>query len=145
MIMLRLDPTLNEVEFDDEQLVGEWAKVLPEVLRSPQIAPWCCYAARLDGRLVGLGAFKGSPDGGEVELSYLVLIPERNRGYANAICERLISIAQAEGVNSIVAHTQPEENASTAVLRRNEFMFRQAIEDPEDGPIWRWLRKIAAS
>jgi [ribosomal protein S5]-alanine N-acetyltransferase len=139
-----LTPTLNEVEFGDERLVGEWANFLPETLQSPQYPPWCCYAARLDGRVVGLGAFKGSPKDGTVELSYLVLIPERGRGHANAICKQLIVIAQAEGADKIVAHTLAEENASTAVLRHNGFILQRPIEDPEDGLIWAWLRDVRA-
>lgn len=141
---VKLTPSHNEAEFGDEKLAGDWAAVLPDMLQSLQTPPWCSYAARLDGHLVGLGAFKSSPNNGQVELSYLVLIPERGSGYANAICEQLILIAQAADVRVIVAHTLPEESASTAVLRRNGFKLYQAVKDPEDGLIWAWLRKITA-
>ena len=91
----------------------------------------------------GSEPFKGPPADGEVELWYLVLVPERGNGHASPICEQLISIAKNEGVTSIVAHTLPEENASTAVLRRNRFELQRTIEDPKDGWIWAWLHKDA--
>ncbi len=38
----------------------------------------------------------------------------------------------------MIAHTLGEDSASTAVLRKTGFTVTEAIDDPEDGPIWRW-------
>jgi RimJ/RimL family protein N-acetyltransferase len=50
--------------------------------------------------------------------------------------ERAFSEAEVERV---VAHTLPEGNASTAVLRRLGFVQAETVEDPEDGTVWRWV------
>ena len=139
MLSVRLAPSQNEVEFGNESLVGEWASFLPEVLSQPQRSPWCLYTVLLENRVVGLGGFKSKPDDNDsVELSYLTCQPERRRGIATAICSELISIARAANVSKIVAHTLPEENASTAVLRANDFVFVGAVDDPDDGCVWKW-------
>ena len=52
----------------------------------------------------------------------------------------LAGIAIAAGVVPI-AHTLPEENASTRALRRNGFTLAGAVDDPEDGLVWRWERR----
>ncbi len=43
-------------------------------------------------------------------------------------------------VQLIRAHTRPEANASTRVLRKCGFVHIGEIIDPEDGPVWRWER-----
>lgn len=145
MIELQLVPSQNEAEFGDESLVGEWAVYLPEALSQPQHPPWCSYAVLLNDRLVGLGGFKGGPEGnGPVELSYLTFQPERGRGIATAICRELISIARAAGVSKLIAHTLAEENASTAVLKANKFLFVGAVNDPDDGCVWQWCLNFDA-
>jgi RimJ/RimL family protein N-acetyltransferase len=51
----------------------------------------------------------------------------------------LIELAWREReVRIIRAHTLREENASVRILRRLGFSFIGTIEDPEDGPVWRW-------
>jgi hypothetical protein len=52
----------------------------------------------------------------------------------------LSRIAEAAGMLPI-AHTLPEENASTRALRRNGFLFAGEVMDPEDGLVWRWERR----
>ena len=139
MIDLRLAPSENEAEFGNELLAGEWASYLPEALSKPQRPPWCLYAVSLENRLVGLGGFKGAPEGkGPVELSYMTFLPERGRGIATAICSQLVSIALAAKVSKLIAHTLPEENASTAALKANKFHFVGAVDDPDDGCVWKW-------
>ena len=139
MLELRIAPSQNEAEFGDKTLVGKWASYLPEALSKPQRPPWCSYAVSLKSKVVGLGSFKGVPDeNGSVELSYLTFETERGRGIAKAICSELISIARAAKVSKLVAHTLPEANASTAVLKANNFIFVGIVEDPEDGCVWEW-------
>jgi RimJ/RimL family protein N-acetyltransferase len=41
-------------------------------------------------------------------------------------------------VRIVRAHTLPEENASVSLLRRLGFAWFGTVDDPEDGPVWRW-------
>ena len=139
--MIVLSPATNEPAFGDPALVGEWAAVLPSMLAAPQVEPWCQYAARRDGALVGMGGFKGPPDAdGWVEIAYITLIPAEGSGVAKQIAVALLTRAAAEGVTKVCAHTLREDNASTGVLRANGFDGPREVIDPEDGPVWRWER-----
>jgi hypothetical protein len=44
-------------------------------------------------------------------------------------------------VRTVIAHTLPEENASTRALRGNGFAHAGEVIDPEDGRVWRWERR----
>jgi ribosomal-protein-alanine N-acetyltransferase len=39
------------------------------------------------------------------------------------------------------AHTLAEENASVRILRRLQFAHLGTVDDPDDGPVWRWERQ----
>ncbi len=55
----------------------------------------------------------------------------------------LVEIARSLGsVTEVVAHTLPEANASTRILDRIGFACVGTVVDPEDGPVWRWLRAL---
>jgi RimJ/RimL family protein N-acetyltransferase len=45
-----------------------------------------------------------------------------------------------ERVKTVIAHTLPENNASTHILDKIGFTFAGEIEHPEDGLIWRWVK-----
>ena len=137
---LDLTPAAGEPEFGDPALVGDFAAELPKMLDGAQVPPWCTYAVRQDGTLVGMGGFKGAPDGGEVEIGYLTFRPFEGQGIARAVAGRLVEIAAAAGCGRVCAHTLPEHNASTRVLAANGFRFAGPVEDPEDGTVWRWER-----
>ena len=142
MADVHLQVVASESEFGDTRLAGEWAAVLPEMLASNQVAPWCSYAARVANRLVGYGAFKGEPSStGEVEIAYLTFIPDRGRGLATEICAELVRIAIANNASAIIAHTQPETGPSTAILESQRFDFIGEVSDPDDGLVWRWERR----
>jgi len=53
---------------------------------------------------------------------------------------QLVAIAESSAeVDLIVAHTLREENASVRILRRLGFqLVGEVIDDPADGPVWRW-------
>jgi RimJ/RimL family protein N-acetyltransferase len=52
------------------------------------------------------------------------------------MAEVLVAIALGEpGVARVVAHTMPEENPSTRVLRRRGFRLEGAVLDEEDGEV----------
>ena len=108
--------------------------------RDPRPAPWGSYLARLDGQAIGICAFKSAPGAaGEAELAYMTFPAFEGRGHASAMIALLAAITDRAGVRPI-AHTLPEENASNKALRRNGFTFAGEVEDPEDGPVWRWER-----
>lgn len=96
-----------------------------------------------DGALVGFGGFKGEPRHGEVELGYAVAPARRGRGIATAVVDVLIERARAAGIGAVTAHTLGEENASTAVLRKNGFVRAGDITDPDEGTVWRWELLVA--
>jgi [ribosomal protein S5]-alanine N-acetyltransferase len=106
--------------------------------RDPRPAPWGSYVVHLDGRPIGIAAFKSAPaPDGEVEIAYMTFPAYEGRGHATATIAALVRIAEAAGAAPI-AHTLPEENASNKALRRNGFAYAGELDDPEDGLVWRW-------
>lgn len=97
-----------------------------------------------DGALVGTGGWKGEPVDGLAELGYAVAPSRRNRGIATALVTHLLATGRQAGVLIAVAHTRAEESASTHVLRKCGFQLRETLIDPDDGPIWRWERRLAS-
>ena len=123
----------------------DFPEVLPYALaqaRERDEDPWGTYLYfdATDGALIGIGGFKGPPTNGEVELGYAIAPARRERGLATAVVSVLLRRAAAAGVTTVTAHTLAEPNASTRVLTKSGFTRTAEIEDPEDGPIWRWER-----
>ena len=105
-------------------------------------APWGGYLA-VDPPtrvVVGTCAFKGPPDArGEVEVAYFTFPAHEGRGYATAMATALRDRATASpGVQTVRAHTLRERNASVRVLEKLGFRWGGDVQDPEDGPVWRW-------
>ena len=97
---------------------------------------------RETGKEVGRCGFKGPPTAdGTVEIAYGIDVDHQGRGYATEAAEALVCAAFESGrVHLVRAHTLPEENASTRVLRKCGFSFVGEVIDPEDGKVWRWER-----
>ena len=97
---------------------------------------------REDRLVVGNVGFKGPPDNdGVVEIAYGIVPAFQGRGYATEAAEVGTAFAFADGrVRLVRAHTLPTVNASTRVLEKCGFMRIGQVEDPEDGPVWRWER-----
>ena len=111
--------------------------------RDPRPDPWGSYVVHLDGRPIGVAAFKSAPTPeGEVELAYMTFPAFEGRGHATRTVAALTAIAEAAGALPI-AHTLPEENASNNALRRNGFTYAGEVDDPEDGLVWRWEKPSA--
>jgi ribosomal-protein-alanine N-acetyltransferase len=91
-----------------------------------------------DGALIGIGGFKGPPDEGAVEIGYEIAPAFRGQGRACAAARQLVDRARAAGCALVTAHTLAERNPSTSVLAKLGFVRTQEIDDPDDGPIWRW-------
>jgi len=93
--------------------------------------------------VVGLGGFTGPPTDGAVEIGYSVAPSRQGRGVATAAVGLWLERAARGGVRRVVAHTLPEDNASTRVLRRHGFVHDGEAVDPDEGTVWRWARELA--
>jgi RimJ/RimL family protein N-acetyltransferase len=118
----------------------EW---LAELRRKKLDSPWdfgYALVHREYGTVIGTAGFKGPPDGdGTVEIAYAIVPIYENQGYATEAARALTEFAIArDEVRHVIAHTLPENNASTHVLRRCGYAFDGEVIDPEDGPVWRW-------
>lgn len=101
--------------------------------------PWTGYLAVENGQIIGACGFKSPLRAGRVEIAYFTFPDYEGRAVATQMAERLIEIARAadSGVG-IVAQTLPEENASTAILRKLGFSRTATVQHPEDGEVWEW-------
>lgn len=111
-------------------------------------APWIGYLAYIPttGEAVGACSFKSAVAKGEVEIAYFTFPHAERRGYGKAMAAALVDIARASGgVETVIAHTLPEENASGSILRGAHFTMTGPVEDPEDGTVWRWERRLSAT
>ena len=105
--------------------------------------PWRLGFGAIDKEtrtVIGAASFKGPADAtGMVEIAYGIVPSFEGRGYATEAARALIDFAQKnEQVRQIIAHTMPEPNASTRVLKKCGFTFAGEVIDPEDGRVWRW-------
>lgn len=75
-----------------------------------------------DGAAVGGAGFHGPPSRGGVEIGYDLAASARGNGYVTEAVGLLTAYALAgEGVARVVAHTEPDNTASQAVLLRSGF------------------------
>jgi ribosomal-protein-alanine N-acetyltransferase len=102
--------------------------------------PWICYYAEENGVLVGSAGFKGQPVNGTVEIAYGTFESFQNKGIGSTICKQLVDLSlKTDPSVKITARTLPEENFSTRILRKNDFVFLGTVNDPEDGDVWEWV------
>ena len=109
--------------------------------KAAAVAPWLSYFAlrESDNTLLGICSFKTPPVQGLVEIAYFTFPDYEGQGVATVMARELLKIAFGEyEVQAVLAHTLPEENASTAILRRRGFALIEIVEDPDDGAVWRW-------
>lgn len=112
------------------------------LLDHPADARWWSWlpVLREGNVLVGSCGYKGRPDAeGVVELGYEVAAHRRRQGLATelALALRDHAFAQAE-VTRLIAHTLPELNPSTRVLKHLGMEMTGQWEDDDEGPVWRW-------
>ena len=106
--------------------------------------PWIGYLAVEAGEVRGSCGFAGPPENGEVEIAYFTFPEFERKGVATRMARELIRLTQpSAGDVRYIAHTLPEENPSTALLRRLGFECLGEIQHPEDGRVWKW-REAAA-
>ena len=118
---------------------------LQQLRASSGTNPWVLGFAvvhRDEQVVIGMASFKGPPDAeGTVEIAYGIAPGFEGQGFATEAAQALVTFASGDDrVRQILAHTLPEENASTRVLSKCGFECTGEIEDPEDGLIWRWAR-----
>ena len=76
-----------------------------------------------DGAALGGAGFHGPPDAGTVEIGYDLAESARGQGFATEAVRQLTARALAAvGVTAVVAHTEPSNAASQAVLLRVGFV-----------------------
>lgn len=103
------------------------------------VPPWIGYYVERENNLVGVGAFKGPPVNGTVEIAYGTFEPYQQQGVGAGICTLLVDLAlKTDPAVRITARTLPEENSSTRILRKNGFKMIGPVIDPEDGEVWEW-------
>jgi [ribosomal protein S5]-alanine N-acetyltransferase len=137
-----LAPCAGETELSDAAVTGQFASAMAAIAAMPHVPPWCGYIGRRDRHLVGFGGFKGAPVDGVVEIGYLTFPAHEGTGVATDITALMLEIAREVGVTLVLAHTLPEENASTTVLRKCGFAKIGVTDDPDDGVVWRWERVL---
>lgn len=103
------------------------------------VRPWVGYLAGQDGRVVGTCAFKSPPQEGRVEIAYFTLPGYEGKGIATRMARELVQLARTTDDRiAVVAHTLPQENASTSVLRKVGFRRVGTAHDDEVGEVWEW-------
>ena len=127
-----IDPLLK----DSLSLTVEFFK------RIGYVPPWIGYYAQENDQVVGSAAFKGQPVDGKVEIAYGTMEPFRNQGIGAQLCKALVDLSvQTDPCIRITARTLPENDFSTRILRKNNFVFVGMINDPKDGNVWEWEYK----
>lgn len=101
--------------------------------------PWISYYAAEHGELVGCAAFVGQPKNSRVEIAYGVFPKHQHKGVGTRIAKALVKLAQEiDPTVTIIAHTLPEENYSTKILRKNHFKVIGTAIDDDEGEVWEW-------
>lgn len=132
-------PGLREF-FGGAEVSPAWLAALREAKGADPWRHGFLLKHREHGMAVGTAGFKGPADAdGVVEIAYGVIPTFEGQGLASEAAAALVKFALATpGVKEIRAHTLPETNASTRVLKRAGFEFESEVDDPEDGRVWRW-------
>jgi ribosomal-protein-alanine N-acetyltransferase len=105
--------------------------------------PWVHGFAVVDlasRSVIGSVGFKGRPDeDGVVEVAYGIVAGFQGRGLATeAAAAGLVFAFEVPAISRVRAHTRPVECASTRVLQKCGFGYIGPVDDPDDGPVWRW-------
>jgi hypothetical protein len=104
--------------------------------------PWIGYFVIRQCEIVGSCGFVGPPKDGKVEIAYWTFKAFEGQGIASFACKELVTIAyEADPGLTITAKTAPEENASTKILAKNNFVFTGMVHDDEIGNAWLWTHK----
>jgi RimJ/RimL family protein N-acetyltransferase len=91
-------------------------------------------------RVVGVCGYKAPPNrDGTVEIAYLTFPTFEGHDFATGMANALVVRALGSiEVAEVIAHTLPQDNASTHVLEKCAFQRVGERVDPKDGPVRRW-------
>ncbi|HEY5825205.1 MAG TPA: GNAT family N-acetyltransferase [Cyclobacteriaceae bacterium] len=105
--------------------------------------PWIGYYASVNNKIMGGCAFKGRPVNGRVEIAYGTFPEFQHQGIGAEMCCQLVELAlQTDPSVIITARTLMEENFSTKILKKNNFILNGIVIDTDDGEVWEWEYKI---
>jgi ribosomal-protein-alanine N-acetyltransferase len=102
--------------------------------------PWIGYLARDpdEQAMVGGCSFVERKDG-QVEIAYFTFPGLEGRGIGGRMARALVELAWRDPtLEEIIAHTLPQENASTRILARLGFERAGEAVDPDEGAVWLW-------
>jgi len=154
---INLTPITRETSREPLASSPNWELVAPivEQVTAAQIAlydrtqatmPWIGYlAADADSReILGSCSFVGMPADGAVEIAYFTFPHAERRGIAKAMARELIEMARIAGsISTVFAHTLPQENPSTRILKGLGFEQTGVAHDDEAGGlVWRWTLSL---
>ncbi|WP_432565176.1 GNAT family N-acetyltransferase [Kineococcus sp. SYSU DK003] len=122
-----------------------------QLQQHPEQLGWWMHFFRETGTglLVGSGGFDGPPRRRTVEIGYEIAPAFRGRRLGTAAAAALVQKARVSGVvDTVVARTLAEENASSRVLAALGFQRtgeeeEEEEEDPGNGAVWRWALPLA--
>ena len=99
---------------------------------------------KTDRTMIGMCGFKGPPDAdGLAEIGYGIAPGYQGRGYASEATRAVTEHYLATGkLRKVRAHTLPNENPSTGVLKKCGFTKIGEVIEPDDGLVWRWERGL---
>jgi RimJ/RimL family protein N-acetyltransferase len=103
---------------------------------------WCCtfLICRIaDNCVVGACGFKNEPTAGRVEIGYGVSPVCRKQGAATEAVSALLKLAYAGGAIEVLAEINPENPASTKVVRRLGFINTGIRVDEENETVVLWV------
>lgn len=119
-----------------------WQGVLDCVAHYKRVGfnlPWIGYVIRRDGEFVAGVGFVGKPVNNTVEVAYGTFSAFRQQGIATEGCRLLVQLArQTDPALRVIAHTLPEENYSTKILKKNGFVWTGYADDEDEGQVWEW-------
>jgi RimJ/RimL family protein N-acetyltransferase len=141
MNLIPIKPTLEENEtFVNNPLCKESLGMCIEFYKKVGFTPpWICYYVEENDELIGNAAFKGKPINNSVEIAYGTMEDHRQKGVGTRICKHLVELSLATDPSvRITARTLLENNFSTIILRKNNFVLLGTVNDPEDGEVWEW-------
>ena len=140
LILIKETREENEIFINDPLCLESVSMTIEFYKKVGFVPPWIGYYAKQNGDLVGCAAFKGKPVNGTVEIAYGTFEQYRKQGMGTAICKQLVDLSlKTDPLVKITARTLPEENFSTRILKKNNFIFSGTVHDPEDGEVWEWV------
>lgn len=127
---------------DDPVVVSHVQRVVTQQRASHHDAGnWMIIAG---GEVVGLGGFKGPASAdGEIEIGYSIAASRRRRGHMTRAVALILEVARRDpAIRTVLADTAVDNVASQRVLAKNGFERFGTRDDPVDGALVRWRKRL---